>query len=415
MHRRRGLEGSLDGSVRERLQVVHVEQNLREVVALGVAADNPVGRLAAAARDVAQLVLERLGRPRLGQAQAARDRQGGLHPVEHERRVRSVHDVEVDVEEFLQEPRLAGDDQVGEGLRLGRSGELVDEEVAAAAAADRIAAAEARRAADRRDPGGQAGAPEDRLSGAAEGQVHRGRRAAGHAELDVGLEAVDVLVVGRAGVDAGGEDLGQGQPAHGNGPDDEVLLLEKDHIGRVADARGHLLGDRLVAVLEQVEQVGAGVDDELDVAARRLALDRVERVDLEQGGDPVERRAGVRVENGDPERAADHRRELAVGEVDRTDGPRRRERRWTLRVGRVVADQVGNADRAVTDTEPDRVIAQEVGDRSGQEGPRRRNRDTAESVARAVEDLAAEDRVAVLEKHAAGVLAAENGDGLVGR
>ena len=117
----------------------------------------------------------------------------------------------------------------------------------------------------------------------------------------MGLEAVDVLVVRRAGVDAGREDFSQGEPADGDRPDDEVLLLEEDHVGRVADPRHHLLGDRLVAVLEQVEEVGTGVDDELDVAGRRLALDRVERVDLEQGGDPVERRPAVRVEDRDPE------------------------------------------------------------------------------------------------------------------
>ena len=413
MDRLLGRERPVERGVLERPQILHVQQHRRPVVALGVAPHDPVRRGVVPAGDVTEVVTERLAVRRARKRQPTGQLQRRRRPLQHERRVGGVHDVEADVEELLEEPRLPRDEQVGERTRLGRAGQRlhVDGAATAAAAAAAVAAAVGRVAAEEADPGRQARrAFGHRHTGLREVQGQR-RGAARDAELDVGLELVDVLVVRRADVDARRENLRQGQPPDRHRADDEVLVLEQHDIRRVAHSPGDLLGDRLVAVLEDVEQVAAGVDDELHVAVDGLALDAVVGIDLKQGGDPVDRLVGGGVQHAHPQGTADHGGELAVGQ---RQGPDRADRRRAEVDGvrRVVAVEVGHGHGVVAKPDLEGERTGVVGDRGRAEGTDGGDSHAHHRVALRVDDPTRQHRVGELEQDTARVLLAGDRDGL---
>ena len=417
MHRLARLEGPVHRGVGERLEVLNVELDLRDVVPFLVAAHDPIGRLVLPAGNVGQIVGQRLGGAGTGDREAVGDLERSGRPMEHERGVRGIDHVEIDVEEFLEEARLAGDHQVGERPRLRRSGELLGDDHRAAICAQvdapEVRAATAAATATATATTTAATTTVDALTGIVEVQGDRDRLAAHNAEHDLGLELVDVLVVWCAHVDAGGQDLGQGEPLHGDFTLDEILPLQLDDVERISDPRLHLLRDRPVAVLVQVEEVGAGINDKANVAADRLPLNRVLGVDLDQGRHAIERLVIGSVEHGDAQVAANHRGELPIGEGQRTNRARFIEEDL-LRVRRVVPGQVGNRNRGLTQAQLEGEGPQRVG--GGRAGKRAAGFDChpGHRPPLAVFHPAAHDRVSVLKENAAAVELAGDRDRLPG-
>ena len=289
----------------------------REVVALLVAAHDPVGRGFLAPGDVAELDREGLLLRGQCERQSRHVAERCRRVLEHPLRVGGVHHVEVDLEELLQEARGARDQEVRERLLVGRPRQRLDVDVLAVRAAEvaaEVGAAAAAATAAAATAAAATAAAVDRGAVAVEREVDRDAGAR-QVEHDARGEDVDVLVRRVVDVDACGQDLGERQTLHRHLTDDELLGLHERELLADADSGLDRLRERPIAVLEGVRDITARIDREADVpvGVRRL-------LDLDVADGECDRHAGdgsarVGVLDQQPELAPGDAREALVDEV----------------------------------------------------------------------------------------------------